>query len=219
MSIPPRKALKHVFDSPESCIDYLFEEKILYQGFKCPKHKKNMFKNKNIWKCIKRDCIKEISIFFQSFFTNSKINVNEILEIIYYKLSGAPSTSIGIITGHSSTTISAYLKRYRELLASNINECNKLIGGPNIEVEIDETLISREKNLWTNKDGVWVFGGVERTSERNVFAVIVPDRTQKTLLKIIKENIHPDSIIISDFWVSYKMIEGCNRILINIIYN
>ena len=113
---------------------------------------------------------------------------HKVMFILYLKLVNVPSTSIQIMTEHSSATISIYLQKYRELLALNINESNELIRGLGIEVEIDKTLISRKKNPWIEKDSVWVFGGIERILERRVFAIMVPDRTQKTLLKIIKLN-------------------------------
>ena len=126
---------------------------------------------------------------------------------MYLKLADLPSLSIQKITGHSSKTIANQLEKYRALLAHNVILDNEMIGGDGIEVEIDETLISRRKNPWTNKDGVWVFGGVERTSTRKMFAVMVPNRKSGTLLEMIKNYINPGSIIISDCWPAYNKIE------------
>ena len=47
---------------------------------------------------------------------------------------------------------------------------------------------------------MWVFGGIERTQEKCVFAQIVDDRSENTLLRVIAENIHPESMIYSDLW-------------------
>lgn len=44
-------------------------------------------------------------------------------------------------------------------------------------------------------EGAWVFGGVELTDERMFFAVVVPNRTKKTLHAVIKRHILPGSII------------------------
>jgi hypothetical protein len=172
----------------------------------CPKHKKNMNRAQKRWCCSKRDCNKEFLLLHQSIFANSKIDPNQILQIFYLRLANVPSTSIQLITGHSSATIAQYLSDFRGLLAGSIYNNLQMIGGKGIVVEIDETLISRRKNPWTSKDGVWVFGGVERTGEKRMFSEMVPDRTSKTLLESIKRNIHPDSTIISDCWTAYKSI-------------
>lgn len=56
-------------------------------------------------------------------------------------------------------------------------------------------------------EGSWVFGGVENTPDRCFFAVIIPDRTRDTLIPIIKEHIAPGSIISSDSWGAYNVID------------
>jgi transposase-like protein len=53
--------------------------------------------------------------------------------------------------------------------------------------------------------GQWVFGGVERGTNR-CFLVIVPDRKRKTLLAIIKQYIAPGTTIISDEWRAYRCL-------------
>jgi len=63
MSLPSIYKLNNIFESSESCISYLLEKNILYQEIKCPKHKKSMVRNKKMWRCTKRDCTKEASIF------------------------------------------------------------------------------------------------------------------------------------------------------------
>src|SRR5262249_23966280 len=52
-------------------------------------------------------------------------------------------------------------------------------------------------------DGVWVLGGVERTPERKMFAVAVPNRSSETLQNIISEYVRPGSIIHTDLWRGY----------------
>ena len=54
---------------------------------------------------------------------------------------------------------------------------------------------------------MWIFGGVERTEERKLFLVEVPDRTKETLLANIQRHVKPGSIIYSDLWRSYSSIE------------
>jgi len=198
--------LKKIFDSGDACIEYLYEHKAIYNEVKCQKHNIDMSKFKKQWRCKKKDCNKRISIFKDSFFAHSKLKVNEIMYFIHLKLNNASSSSICSSTGHSSKTVAFWLQKYRETISQTVQDNNGMIGGPGTIVEIDETLISRRENPWTGKNGVWVFGGIERTPEKRVFAQMVPDRTRKTLFDIIKNHINPGSIIISDCWAAYKTI-------------
>ncbi|CAB9531487.1 Inherit from opiNOG: protein Hydra magnipapillata [Seminavis robusta] len=86
---------------------------------------------------------------------------------------------------------------------------NYQIGGPGIEVEIDESKFGKRKYHRGHRvDGVWVFGGVERTPERKCFLVAVPDRKKPTLETHVMEFILPGSIIVSDKFPSYEDLEG-----------
>ena len=53
-------------------------------------------------------------------------------------------------------------------------------------------------------EGVWVVGGVERTAERNMFAVTTRSRNARTLKGIIENHIQPGSIIYTDCWRGYR---------------
>ena len=58
--------------------------------------------------------------------------------------------------------------------------------GRPIIVEIDESKFGKRKyNKGKRVDGVWVVGGVERTPERKLFLLTVPNRNQNTLKLII----------------------------------
>lgn len=56
--------------------------------------------------------------------------------------------------------------------------------------------------------GVWVVGGVELTDERRCFLLTVHDRSQATLLTIIKEYVHDHSIVRTDCWSGYRNMES-----------
>ena len=55
-------------------------------------------------------------------------------------------------------------------------------------------------------EGVWVVGGVERTPERKVFLVSVPDRKADILTHIITRHVKPGSIIYTDLWKGYSRL-------------
>ena len=83
-------------------------------------------------------------------------------------------------------------KSVRDALFTSEYVINKsYLGGVNsdgqpIIVEIDESKFGKRKyNKGKRIDGVWVVGGVERTPERKVFLLTVPNRNQNTLKLII----------------------------------
>jgi transposase-like protein len=82
-----------------------------------------------------------------------------------------------------------------------------MIGGEGIIVEIDESKFGKRKYHRGHRvEGAWVFGGVERAPEKRTFVQVVEDRSERTLLQAIRENIHPGSIIHSDMWRGYSGI-------------
>jgi len=100
-----------------------------------------MSKSTKSWRCTKQYFNREYSILHQSFFADSKIQVNNTMLILYLKLANTPS--IQMITGHLSAIIASILSKFRDLLAEDLNNSIEMIGGDGIEVEINETLISK----------------------------------------------------------------------------
>ena len=122
------------------------------------------------------------------------------------------------MSGHDSKTVCAFWKHFRQLVASDIQEEDTVIGGPGIVVEIDESKFGKRKYHRGHRvEGVWVFGGVERTPERKIFAVKVEDRSAETLIPIILRHIRRGSIIYSDMWRGYNTLNqlGYEHLTVN----
>ena len=89
---------------------------------------------------------------------------------------------------------------------SNTSFHPAVIGGQDVEVEIDESKFGRRKyNRGRLVEGHWVFGEVERITGE-CFLVEVEHRDAATLLPLIQQYIRPGSIIYSDEWRSYHQI-------------
>lgn len=85
----------------------------------------------------------------------------------------------------------------------------KYLGGPGIIVEIDESKFGKRKyHRGAHVEGVWVVGGVERTAERKVFLITVTNRDSNTMRDIIRRFVAPGSIIHTDCWQAYNIIEN-----------
>jgi transposase-like protein len=159
------------------------------------------------WRCDKKCCRKEISIKKDSFFYKQMLSCSEILFIGYLWLQQLKVTSIQSMTGHSKDTITAYVKYYRQLVMETLDDMDMMIGGPGIEVEIDESKLGKRKYHRGHRvEGVWVLGGVERTDDRKMFLSSVPDRSTETLMNIIVRHVHPDAIILTDLWRGYNRL-------------
>ena len=86
---------------------------------------------------------------------------------------------------------------FREVCEVALFDGREKIGGPGKLVQIDESKIGGHV-----MEDQWVFGGIEEDS-RKCFIAIVEDRTEETLLHLIKEWIEPGTTIVSDCWKGY----------------
>jgi IS1 family transposase len=78
--------------------------------------------------------------------------------------------------------------------------------GQPIDVEIDETyFFHRKYHRGVRRRGTWVFGGVERGTNR-CFMAIVNRRNRQTLEQLILQHVLPGSRIISDMWPAYANV-------------
>jgi transposase-like protein len=143
-----------------------------------------------------------------SFFARNKLRCHEVLYLGYMWLTKASYTTALIQTGHSSPTVTEYYSHYRQLVITDIDTEDTVIGGQNIVVEIDESKFGRRKNnRGHHVEGIWVLGGIEKTEERRTFLVPIQSRDANTLLTLISAHVHPGSIIYTDCWRGYAGLE------------
>ena len=92
----------------------------------------------------------------------------------------------------------------REVCSEVLEKENVKIGGLGKIIEIDESEFGKRKyHKGRKKDGVLVFGGIERGT-KNCFMCSVEDRKADTLIPVIKQNVLPGTTIISDCWKAYS---------------
>jgi transposase-like protein len=208
-NFPSFSELQKIFIDEDAAISYLIENGGIFRvytcvcGFAC-----SLNLERRCFRCYRNGCGKEVSMFKGSFFFKTSLKKNMILHLAHFWLCGGTSLSGEMYFGLSDKTIASYFNYFRELVADSLDIEDFKIGGQDIVVQIDESKFGRRKYHRGHRvDGVWIFGGVETTQERKVFLVLVPDRTEETLLAYIEKHIYPGSIIVSDMWRSYTNIK------------
>src|ERR1700758_3825401 len=102
--------------------------------------------------------------------------------IYYFWINKMFVTSIVKVTECSTQTVSHHINNIRNLIQSHLETTKQKIGGKDIIVECDESKFGRVKyHRGRFREGTWVFGAVERTSNKRIFVTVVPDRKEKTL--------------------------------------
>lgn len=160
------------------------------------------------------------SIRKNTFFEGSHLSIETICQIAVYNLMSLQSKfeTIQNDLKIAPTTVNDWCNFVREVYidwAINLN--NNKIGGFGKIVEIDKTKCGKRKyNKGRILERQWIFGGIERDT-KHFFLVPVEDRTEDTLIKIIKENINDGTTIMSDCWRSYEGLnnEGFTHLTVN----
>ena len=169
-----------------------------------------------IWKC--SGCKAITSVRTNSILHKKKLNFREFFMILC-SWANRHNTGVAIseLAGVSEHCTSVWRCTLNNVLAEYLMLNPVMLGGFGIIVEIDESMFGKRKyNRGSRRDGVWVFGMVERGTNR-CFLIPVENRTKKTLVDIIRRWVRPGSIIMSDGWSSYKCLKdyGFNHLVVN----
>jgi hypothetical protein len=172
-------------------------------------------------RCRNRSCRATASIFKGTILERCCEPKNEFLFFVYLWLCGDTTASIRSKLPWDFDTIRQWGLFLREvcMLAVVRQQENEQIGGPGVEVQIDESKFGKCKyGRGHPVMGTWVFGGVEivydekgRARAGRCFAVAVPDRKARTLLPILQKFVAPGSHITSDEWGSYNGIGSLSQ--------
>jgi len=119
-------------------------------------------------------------------------------------VSGSTARIAAKLVNVNKTTAAYYFHRLRAIIAL---ECKNeaLLSG---EFEVDESYFggTRKGKRGRGSAGkVPVFGILKRGGR--VYTQIIPDAASKTLMPIIRDKIQPDSIVYSDCWRGYNVLD------------
>lgn len=205
-----------LFLNEQYAFDYSIQNKLIYNPMICDRCGRNMSlikdKSKKFemnWRC--RYCKISASLLKYSVFSCAHYPMNTVLHLLYCWANQLNGIQTNNETGISLNGISNYFIQFRKSCLEYVLNLPNKIGGDGKIVEIDETLMCKRKyHKGRLLNQVWIFGGI-CTDDKDIFAVIVPDRKKETLEKEILKHIEKGSIIISDLWNGYSGIENLNN--------
>jgi len=124
--------------------------------------------------------------------------------LIEHFVSGSTARTAAELINVNKTTAAYYFHRLRKIIALECKNAALLSG----EFEVDESYFggTRKGKRGRGASGkVPVFGILKRGGK--VYTQIIPDAASKTLMPIIRDKIQPDSIVYSDCWRGYNVLD------------
>ena len=184
---------------------------------------KLVWRCRRIHKCIRQDNTYvtkdvKVSIRHMSWLVDCKISLSSVIELLYCWAHQYPTKELIKEVEISNRTYIEWAVFLRDTCLSSVLEESDQIGGPGIEVEIDECKFGRRKYYRGHYvKGKWIFGGREKYDKTKIFMVPVESRDSSTLLPLIEKYIAKGSIIHSDCWKSYSQLSkmGYEHVTVN----
>ena len=133
----------------------------------------------------------------------SKVKQEKLIELF---VAGSTGRCAAELVGVNVKTACYFYQRLRELIAAQTErEANEVFVG---EIEVDESYFGghRKGNRGRGAAGkVPVFGLLKRGGK--VYTKIISDASGTTLIPIIEKKVIPDSIVYSDCWKGYNILD------------
>ena len=126
--------------------------------------------------------------------------------LVAYFVSGSTARTAATLVGVNKTTAAYYFHRLREIIAYELEqESNEVFDG---EIEVDESYFGGKRKGRRGRGAAGktpVFGLLKRGGK--VYTKIIPDASSATLMPIIERKVIPDSIVYSDCWRGYNVLD------------
>jgi transposase len=120
-------------------------------------------------------------------------------------VAGVPARTAADLVGVSRNTSILYFQKLRELIAAKLEEDSPFFSG---KIEVDESYFGgyRKGKHGRGASGkVPVFGLLKRGGR--VYTVMIPDTKHATLMPIIQKKITPDSVVYTDSYAVYDVLD------------
>jgi transposase len=120
-------------------------------------------------------------------------------------VAGVPARTAAELTGVNRHTATLYFHKLREVIAGKLDQEAPFLHG---EIEVDESYfggVRKGKHGRGAAGKVPVFGLLKRAGK--VYTTMIPNVQSRTLVDIIRERIEPDSIVYTDSYRSYDVLD------------
>ncbi|MFT7223810.1 MAG: transposase [Cellvibrionaceae bacterium] len=127
-------------------------------------------------------------------------------KLIEHFVAGTTTRCVSDLIGINRKTAAYYYDRLREIINTQLEQESAELFSD--EVEVDESYFggSRKGKRGRGAAGkVSIFGLLKRNGK--VYTKIIADAKSETLLPIIEEKVVPDSIVYSDSWRGYNVLD------------
>jgi len=127
-------------------------------------------------------------------------------KLLEHFVAGTTARCAASLVGVNFKTACYYFQRLREIIAHQLEqESHEVFGG---EIEVDESYFGGRRKGMRGRGAagkVPVFGLLKRGDR--VYTKIISDASSATLLPIIEQKVIPDSIVYSDCWRGYNVLD------------
>ena len=136
----------------------------------------------------------------------SRLSQHKQGRLIEYFVAGTTARTAASLCGVHRNTAAYYFLRLREIIAYELEaESEDMFGG---EIEVDESYFGGKRKGKRGRGAagkILVFGLLKRGGK--VYTKIIPDVSGATLIPIIERKVVPDSIVYSDCWRGYNVLD------------
>ena len=136
----------------------------------------------------------------------SRLSLAKQSKLIEHFVAGTTARCAADLIGVNRNTAAYYFRRLREIIVYQLDqESHEVFAG---EIEVDESYFggTRKGERGRGAAGkVPVFGLLKRGGK--VYTKIIADASSQTLMPIIAHKVIPDSIVYSDCWRGYNVLD------------
>lgn len=136
----------------------------------------------------------------------SRLSIYKQDRLIEHFVSGSTARTAAALVGVNKSTAAYFYHRLREIIVFEIEqESHEFLDG---EIEVDESYFGGRRKGKRGRGAagkIPVFGLLKRGGR--VYTKIIPDASSATLYPIIEHKVVPDSIVYSDCWRGYNVLD------------
>ena len=134
----------------------------------------------------------------------SRLSQTKQQRLIELFISGSTARTAAALVGVHRNTAAYYFHRLRQLICDAVEDETPFFG----EIEVDESYFGGRRKGKRGRGAagkVPVFGILKRGGR--VYTKVIPDTRSTTLMQIMEQKIVPDSIVYTDSWHSYNVLD------------